>query len=76
MAALVPGAETLLAVVAPAVLAGAVSAPVCWVCPRAVEKLTPSLSLQARGCQAMGPASSCAPDWQALHDFTVLPRQV
>lgn len=30
LAALVPGAETLLAEVAAAVLAGAVSAPVCW----------------------------------------------
>lgn len=75
LAALVPGAETLLAVVAPEVLAGAVSAPVCRVCPRAVENLTPSLSLQARGCQARGPASSCTPNWQALHYFTILPRR-
>lgn len=35
------------AVVAATVLAGAVSAPVSWACPRAVEKLTPSLRLQA-----------------------------
>lgn len=48
LAALVPGAETLLAVVAPVVLAGAVCLlQSAGVCPKGMEKLTPSLSFQA-----------------------------